>query len=357
MSSQDLAVRTFRRRLAALLLGRQAVGLTALWLFVWGCAVIALRAAAGVDRLPLLWGLAGLPVCLVFAWLIARRQVPGVAAVRALLDRVGHCGGLLMAGDERPLGAWERELPQVSLPQLRWRARRAWGLLLAGAAFTAAAFLLPQRLAALGTNPPLDVGNEVERLAQQLDVLKEEKLLDPARAEDLKQKLDKIREEARGKDPSRTLEALDHLEDLVRKTAQESAEDALRKTEQMSREESLAEALRKARNDKGVSDKVRAEALAILSRETKKSAAETEQLGDELDPELAQALEKNELSEADLKKLADALREAKGKLKGRLGKLHKARLIDAKALKDCDNCGEDKADELLAYLKECRGGS
>jgi hypothetical protein len=289
-------------------------------------------------------------------WLLARRQVPQPAAVRALFDREGRYGGLLMAGGERPLGAWEDGLARPDPPRVRWRGRRAWGLLAVAAAFVALAFLLPQRLANLGP-PPLDVGEEVEKLVQQIDVLKEEKLLDTARADDLKEKLDKLRDKASGKDPAKTLEALDHLENLAKKTAREAAEDALRKTEELSRDEALAEALRKARKDKDIAPKARAEAMAMLSRLTKKAAAEAQQLNDHLDPELTKALDGSELSKEDLEKLAEAMREAKGEFKGRLVKLHKLKLIDAKALKDCDKCGECKTDELLAYLKECRGGS
>jgi hypothetical protein len=357
MTTQDLAIQSFRRRLAALLVCRQALGLATVWLFLWGTAVLALRASLGTPELPLLWGLAGLLPCVAAAWLLGSRQVPRVAAVRALLDRESHAGGLLMAGDERPLGAWEEALPDVSLPRVRWRARRACGLFAAGAAFVAAAFLVPQGLADMGMNNSLDVHADVERLAQQIQVLKEEKLIDAARADDLKDKLDKLRDQANGKDPAKTLEALDHLDDLVQKAAREAAEDALRKTEQMTCEETLAEALRKARKDKDLAPKVEAEAMAILSRETQKAAKESEELNEHLDPDLAKALGKGELSKEDLKKLADALREAKGEFKGRLGKLHKAKLIDAKALKECDKCDESKADELLEYLKECRGGA
>jgi hypothetical protein len=357
MTTQDLAIRSFRKRLAAVLVCRQALGLATVWLFVWGTVVLALRAALAISPLPLLWGLAGLLPCVAGGWLLARRQVPRAAAVRALLDREGRCGGLLMAGAEQPLSGWESALPEFELPRVHWRGRRAWGLLGTAAAFTALAFLLPPHLTDLTGNPSLDVGAEVEKLAQQIQVLKEEKLIDAARADDLKQKLDKLRDQASGKDPAKTLEALDHLENLAQKTAREAAEDALRKTEEMTRQEALAEALRKARKGKDIAPKVEAEAMAVLSRMARQAAAESKQLDEHLDPELTRAMEKGELSKEDLEKLAEALREAKGEFKGRLGKLHKLKLIDAKALKDCDKCAECKSDELLAYLKECRGSS
>src|SRR5436305_14106265 len=106
MTAHDKAVQQFGRRLAALLVFKQALGLATAWLFVWGTAVLALRAALGTPRLPLLWGLAGLAPCAAVAFVAARRRFPALAAVRALLDQQSRSGGLLMAGAEQPLGRW-----------------------------------------------------------------------------------------------------------------------------------------------------------------------------------------------------------------------------------------------------------
>src|SRR5262249_44190886 len=160
MTAHDRAVQQFGRRLAGLLVGRQVLGFTTVWLFVWGTAVLALRAALGTPRLPLLWGLAGLAPCAVLAYYVARRGFPAAAAVRALLARHSRRGGLLMAGAEQPLGAWEGSLPALVLPQVRWHGRRSWGLLAVAVGFVVLAFALPQRFADLGSGPPLDVGRE-----------------------------------------------------------------------------------------------------------------------------------------------------------------------------------------------------
>ena len=181
MTPQDQAIRRFRANFAALLFVRHALHFLAAFAFVYGTAVLVLRAAGGVARLPLLWGLAGVPVVLVPALILARRRRPAAAVVRALLDQRGGCGGLLMAGAERPLGGWEGALPPVAPPRLAWRGGRAGGLFLAGAGFVVACFLLPDRL----TNPDgpgLDVSREANRIARQIEVLKEETILDPVRA-------------------------------------------------------------------------------------------------------------------------------------------------------------------------------
>jgi hypothetical protein len=351
MTAHDLAVRHFRRRLAALLVFRQAVGLATVWLFVWGTAVLALRAALGASRLPLAWGLVGLPACAALGYLAARRRFPAAGAIRALLDRESHSGGLLMAGAERPLGPWQEALPPLGVPRLRWHGRRAGGLLAAGAGFVILAFALPQHLADLGAGEALEVGPEVEKLAGQIAVLKEEKLLEQTRADDLKQKLDQVREEAKGKDPAKTLEALDHVENVTQKTAKEAAEDAARKTEELNKAESLADALRRLDN---ADLRLMAEAMAALAAAAQKVAAEKDLPDGHIDEELAKALKKGEFTKEDLKKLAEGLREGKGALARKLARLHKARLIDAKALKDCPEC---KGEALAAYLKDCKGGT
>jgi hypothetical protein len=270
-----------------------------------------------------------------------------------LLDGQSRSGGLLMAGAERPLGDWEGSLPPLELPRVRWDGRRAGGLLAAAAGFLALAFALPQRFADLGSGPSLEVGREVEKLAEQIEVLKEEKLLDAKRADDLKQKLDQVREDARGKDPAKTLEALDHVENVAQKTAREAADEAVRKTEELARAESLADALQ--RLDKA-DPKLMAEAMADLAARAQKAAGEKDLL-DPLDGELAKALEKGTFTKEELKRLSEALGEGKGGLAKRLAKLHKARLIDAEALKQCDKCGECKGEALAAYLKDCKGGT
>src|SRR5213080_1556034 len=100
MSTPEQLVDGFRRRLAALLAVRHAAAWLTGWGFLWGTAVLVLRSAAGTPRPLLLGGLAGVPLALVPALLLARRQTPSRQAVRALLDRHNALGGVLMAGAE-----------------------------------------------------------------------------------------------------------------------------------------------------------------------------------------------------------------------------------------------------------------
>src|SRR5262249_17184101 len=143
---------------------------------------------------------------------------------------------------EVDLGGWRQQVREVELPRLRWRGTRSWVLLACGAGFVLLGFLLPQGFADLGQRR-LDVRREVDRLSRQIDVLKEEKVLQPARAETLKEKLEQVRRDAQGRDPVKTLEALDHVQELANQAAQEASDSAARKSEDLGRAEALSDAL------------------------------------------------------------------------------------------------------------------
>jgi hypothetical protein len=351
---EERAIGRFRFRLGALLALRYAVaGLTA-WAFLWGTAVLALRAAAGVPRPALLWGLAAAPLALLPALLLAWRRLPSRSAVRALLDRHSRCGGLLMAGAEVPLEGWQESLPELAPPRLRWRGRRAWGLLAGSAAFVGLGFLLPQSLADLGGGPRLEVGREVEKLSGQVEVLKEEAVLEPHRAEALKQKLQQLRQEALGREPVKTLEALDHLQDLVQKSARDGAESMAKKAEDAARAEALADRLAKKR--KKMDAKTLAEGMSQLAALTRQSAAEAGLLDKHLDTEALNALRSGALDARALGRLGTALGECKGEMMKRLGRLRKAGLIDDELLQRCEGACQCDGKDLEEFLrKNCSG--
>jgi hypothetical protein len=349
MDNEDRVIAEFRRALASLYLLRSTLVALTLWAFLYGTAVLALRGAVGLSRLDLLWGLASLPLALVPAVFVALRRLPRPAAVRAVLDQHGRCGGLLMAGAEFSIGTWSASLPTVRAPQLHWRGRRTWGLFAVAAAFLALGFLVPQSLADLGGSR-LDISREVERLQEQIDVLKKEKIINAEHAEALKMELDKLRRDASGKDPVKTLEALDHVQDRVKLAAQEAAEKAARKMEEMARTEALADALEK--NGGKMDPAKMTEALNELSALARKALEENDLLEDELDPETMKAIQEGKLTPEMAKKLAEALRKGKEGMSEKVAKLVKAKLVSADTLKKCEECSKCDKAGLAAYLKE-----
>ncbi len=349
--NEDQAIDQFRHRLAGLLILKHLLTALTVWEFLAGSLVLALR-FLGVSSLTLLWGLATLVIAVVPAVWLACRRLPGRAAVRAVLDRHSHCGGLLMAGAEVTLGSWQQSLPLLQQPHLRWRSGRAWGLLAAGAAFVLLGLLLPQSLAEMGSGPGLNIEKQQAKLEKQIDVLKEEALLEPRKASDFKSKLDQIRKEALGKEPVKTLDALDTLKDKVRQIAQQAAESDQRKNETLGQAEALSEMLKK--RHKEMSGKALAEGMKQLAVLTRKAAAENElvQKGLELDKETLDSLKEGTLSPEQLEKLKDLLKDAENDLSEQLARLCKAELIDAEALKRCDKAGKCDCEGLAAFLKE-----
>jgi hypothetical protein len=354
MDIQDKAIQRFRRHLAVLFVLKYALPLATLWGFVWGTAVIALR-TAGVERKPLLWGLMGLAACLAAALLRARRHVPPVTTIRALLDEQSGCGGLLMAGAEQELGGWRQRMPALQPPRLRWDGRRSGTLLAIAAGFVLLSFLAPQGLADLQFSSPLEIDAEIGRLLKQIALLKGESILESKRAETLAEKVAEMRKHASGKEPARTLEALDHLKKLASDTAREAAEECRRRSEQFGEAQALAEVL--SHNADLLDSKLTMEMMAELAGLLDKSGIDPKQLIDglEFDPELIKALRQQKLDPEQLAKLLGALKGRAGELARRMEKLQKAGLIDAETLARCREVGECDLEGLRAFLRDNKG--
>lgn len=351
MTRHELLVQQFCRRIAGWCVLRQTVTALSIWAFLWGTAVLALRATSDTTLMVLLWGLIGVPIAVALAVRSAFRQIPNPSSVRALLDAHGDCGGLLMASEERDLGQWAEAIPQSAMPRVSWNCRKPLIILGTAVVYLLLGFLLPIDRLALASGSQLDVSRETDRLAEQVRVLKEEKFLDKERAESLKQKLDQVQASSKGTDPAKTLEALDHLNDLVRQTARKASETAARQANQLSKLETAAEAMQKAAD--GLDEKTAASLMAELAAMAKKAAEENEELKEAIDGELAEALAKGKpLTPEQLSKLAAAARSGKEKARNSAQKLYNAKLIDADELKECK--GECKCDGkgLAEYLKK-----
>jgi hypothetical protein len=349
--ADERAIAELRTSLALIYLLRYGLAALTVWAFVFGVAVLALRGTAGFSRLDLLWGLASLPIALAPAVRMALRRVPSRDRVRALLDQHGRCGGLLMTAAERPLDGWSAQVPAVRPPQISWRGGRLWALATVACAFAAVGFLVPQSLASLGSSR-LDVNREADRLEEQIEILKQQKIISAEKAEELKVELEKLRRDSSGKDPVKTLDGLDHVEKELKKAAEEAAEKSRKKEEEMAKAEALAEAIRG--KDHKLNDEQRKEALRKLAELLRKVAEENDLL-EKLDPETRKAIEQNKLTTKMLKKLVEALKEAEKGEELKIVKLVKAKLIDPDMLKKGDKDAKDAKDaaaELAAYLKE-----
>ena len=207
MIDHERAIASTARKIGAVLGIRAFVAALSVWLLAWGVIVLVLRAALATPRGPLLWGVVGIIGAAAFGVVVARRRQPTMAVVRALLDGHWRCGGLLMAADDTDVAAWPLQNSMTAAPSVAWDGRRQCGILLCCAGFVLAAFLVPARFLEQPNSQRLVVADEVEKLAAKIEVLKEEHILPPQKAEALEQALDELERNAAGNDPSKTWEA------------------------------------------------------------------------------------------------------------------------------------------------------
>lgn len=348
MSHDEQQVGRFYRYLARWFVLRQSVAAVTAWAFLWGTAILVLRATQGTTAPTLMWGAVGLPIALGIALWIALRKLPDRTAVRALLDNRGNRGGLLMAGAECDLGEWQEQPTNSEMPEVQWNGRKPLMFLAAAVAYVALAFLLPtSELAA--SERPLDVSRPANRLEEQIRVLREEKILDAKRADDMKQKVDELRSQSAAKEPAKTLEALDHLNEVVKQQAKQAAEAKARQANQLGQVEAAAQALQQTQPT--LDPKAQAELMKELANLAQQAATESEAFQNELDADTAKALKEGTLSAEQLKKLAEAAKKSKDDIAKMAKKLADAKLIDADQLGKCEG-GKCDPDALAKYLSK-----
>jgi hypothetical protein len=355
MHSSEKAVNAFYRKIVIWTLVVHSLSALTMWAFVWGTIALVLRLTTSTSNTTLLWGALGFPLVAVLSAWMAKRRFPNPTAVRAYLDNLAGCGGMLMAGLERELGRWDFALPK-SLPTFRWNGGRPLTLFVFAGSYLALCLLLPIEPRILSANSRLDVSRETERLGQQVKVLQEEKILDSERAENLKQKLEQVRDQAAGKEPAKSLEALDHLNEVVRQESHKAAESAGHEASTLKKLETAAEALQQAAE--GLDPSESAQLMKELSAMAKMAAEESEKLNEELDSDLAAELANGKLSTTKLPRLSAAARAANSKVKRLAKNLFNAKLIDADQLKDCEGRCKFDPKDLAEFLKKngCKGG-
>ncbi|HVR41427.1 MAG TPA: hypothetical protein VMU84_20190 [Thermoanaerobaculia bacterium] len=334
------AVTILRRRMAFILFARRFLAIAAIWCAAWGGAILIARLTSIGTSLNPAWGLALLPLLLVAAVLHARRAQPSIDQLTALLDAHAGHGGLLMASRTIDLGAWE--VRETNAPRISWNSRKPIGLAIASGAFVIAAAFVPA--SSTSDHPPLDVSADVQRLETRVQLLKEEQVIPPERAEVLANALDQLKQEAAGDDPAKAWETLDSIDDATTRAAREAADAAVRRAEELTKAEAMANALA----DGTVDPSKLAEGMRDLEAETKDDG-----LLDKLSPELQQAIKNHTLSEKQLEQLAHAAKMTKEQLRHTLQKMRSASMIDEKSLRQFDSAAESSnRDDLARFLKQ-----
>ena len=347
MNIDNKAIRRFRIRMAALLILKRMLAFVTVWGLVWGTVVIALRATIGMPPLTLLTGAIGLIFAIGCAVMLALRQIPTRTAFRASLDKHSGAGGLMMAAETIELGNWRKQMSSVKSPRLRWRGGVYWARFAGAVLFVCVSLLIPQRFVEISKAQALDIREEVKQLADGIDVLKEEEIVELTKAEMLEGKLDQLQAEASGEDPVKTWESLDHLADTLSQEAADAAQDALSETERLTEAETLSEGL--INEGPEMEAKLLMESMAALSGLVEEAAQESELLAAQL-PDLAG--DEDSLTLEQLKEISAALRFTKSEIYDRLMKLHEVNLIDLETLKACEKLGQCDSEGLAAFLAE-----
>ena len=232
---------TFRQRLLGTLFLKKTVTYSAVFLLLWGVAVLALRVGGFQEMKVFGLSFLALGVVPLIAWLDARRLVPEDRKLGAILDKNNRIGGLLMSSFEKDLGDWAYRVETVEVPKIRWQARRTVGLVLLALCFAVASLLLPMSAISGPARNRLNIDDQVRKLTNQLDVLEEENLLTVEEIEARKLELERIQNEADGMGPVKTFDALDHLADRMNQKAAEAVEEAMRNTETLAEAEALSQ--------------------------------------------------------------------------------------------------------------------
>lgn len=312
--------------------------------FVAGACFLVLRqtghAAAGFW-LPFLCGLV-MATWLAFA--AARRQTAEQRGWLAAIDAHNDSGGLLMATEETGDPGWHDRLPElVEIPLLKPVAGGRY--LSAGVSLLF--LLLSLTIPVIGhdkRNDPRIELQELERAAaEQIEVLAEEGAISPEEARQLSQSLERISLDSQRHDPAATFEALDQLQEKLKKQAGASVVKNLSEQKSLDELAELAEKMSKAagQNDSQVSE------LAQAVSRSLEEAAGGAGIGSGSE-KLQRALEK---AAAGGPESADAAREASEALKEYIEaqqakaaaaaqKLANARLIDRKTFEALKKAGK-----------------
>ena len=243
------AALALRRAIRRALLARAAWGALVFGLLLAGGAFLALRVAApSLPPLSLLpW--VGLPVVVLFAAVAipALRRIPSEERCLAAVEAASRAGGLALCSGMPGAEAWAA--PEAIAPSVRFRPAPALAASLPlAAAFCALSLALPSSLfERILPSPPDPTGiralavREEERLEDLLDA----GALDEAKAAELREWLDQVREGAESGDASQAalLEALDHVARKLDDAALAAAGEAVAEQNALLAAEGVASAL------------------------------------------------------------------------------------------------------------------
>lgn len=352
-ASRQAVVRELRTYLVLCEALTPALTAAAIWLFVWGAVVLALRFLQGVAAIDLVWGLTGAPVALLVTGYFAWRERPGDAMLGRVLDSRSNCGGMLAAEYEGvDVTQWQSRMPEVTVPEVRWRDRRVLWLLVSSMLFAALGFGLPQPdEQSLGR--PMQLGEIAESLGSQIDVMEEEDAIEEVEANELRDELQRIEDSASGRDPSKTWEALDHLSEALQREAGELADAGAESLARADAAAQLADAIEETRNQDPGADLTKA--MQELGKALHRMRTENQAMAGDLSQELIRAASEQlkGLSPEQIRELRKSLGKCSAKTRQTLKRLAAKGLIDPQKLAQALRKGAADPKAMAELLQEC----
>ena len=353
MKSTSQILKELEGKIWAVLTVRQAIWSAAVWFFLLGVTVLAVRM---LTHWPTHYLVAAVALVLPLALVIAVRQWqqrPAEEKLRSLVDKHNEAGGLVVAEGTTDMKEWEGDLPNLDIPEFRWRSRRPMTVFACSAIFLAITFLIPQKHLGVGTSKNLEVGQLIGEISEEIEVLEEEEILDEDKATDLQEQLDRLERDASAEDPAKTWEALDHLKEANSQLAKQAAEEALKKIEALKQSETLAGALGMMPEP---NEAIESRGMQDLAAMLEQAELEEGLLGKEMPKDLLKEAKAGKLNPEDLKKLMEAIKNNKASLKECVGKLCDLKLIDPSKLGQCNKAGQCPNPAALAKFL-CEGGN
>ncbi|MDR0335619.1 MAG: hypothetical protein LBI18_00860, partial [Planctomycetaceae bacterium] len=162
---------TFRRRIFAVLFLKKFCIFTAIFLFLWGIALLTLRVGGWYEPNIVAFSLIVYLVIPVLAWLAAWQLLPDDRKLGAILDRENQIGGLMMSSFEKELGNWTINVETINIPKIYWESQQIIGLILFAVCFAVVSLFIPISALSKPVQTRLNVDDQVQRLTSQLDVL------------------------------------------------------------------------------------------------------------------------------------------------------------------------------------------
>jgi len=357
-SSTHLAKALVRRIFMAQVLHRFLWN-AAIFLFAWGLVVLVLRFTTELPRIHLLWGALGLlPIFALSVWW-ERRNRPTTQQAIAFIDSEHNCGGVLMSEGVAGADAWQKRLPPLSVPTLRWNPRTPMLALLVGAAFLSAGFLFPENMKRTEqAADTLQIESVVEEIEAQIEILEETELIEPEQAEALQEQLEQIASDAEASDPMKTWEALDQLEQILEDAKSQSIEEALATLEDLSEAGDFAENI-EALADEIAKDPQAAQAamekLAEMmeNENVQREMAEMGKEMQELAEKINEAAQNGDMAkQEELKEIAKKMSEQKQKLMEKLSQCQQGGMCNSQQMSDAEKAAQKGAGEALKEFLE-----